>query len=137
MGNTVNILIIYVTISVVLYAAQVTDAHGMLFGDDLITKWVEKDTSGEITSQYSDNLTESSDKVMNPFGGSSSSGTSFFNFWDILQILWDFVKMIFNIFLSVPVALLGLSLPLFMKIFIVLMLIIGFSVFALGMLGKR
>lgn len=137
MGNVVNILIIYVTISIVLYAAQVTDTHGMLFGDDLITKWVQKDTSGEITAQYSGNLTESSDSVMNPFGGSSSSGTSFFNFWDILQLFWDFVKMIFNIFLSVPIALLGLTLPLFMKIFVVLMLIIGFSVFALSMMGKR
>lgn len=137
MGNMVNILVLYLTLSVVLYAAQVSGNNGLFFGDDLITNWVQKDTNGEITAQYSANLTQSSNKVLNPFGGASSSGTSFFNFWDILQLFWDFTKMVFNIFLSVPLALLTLTMPTFMRLFIVIVLVGGFSIFALGMMNKR
>jgi hypothetical protein len=45
--------------------------------------------------------------------------------------------MIFNIFLSVPLALLNLAIPVFMKLFVVIMVIVGISIFVLGMMNKR
>lgn len=138
MGNITNIVIIYLTVSVFLYAALVpSTSGGLLFGDDLISKWVNVDDSGGVTGNYNPDFKNEVDSVTGYGASGSTSGTSFFNFWDALQIFWDIAKMILNIIFSVPLALLNLGIASFMKLFILIMVVVGMTVFVLGMMNKR
>ena len=137
MGNMTNIFIFYLTISLFLYGAEIKDSHGLLFASDLITQYVTTDSSGNIQAGYNQTFVDNGNRISNYGANGVSSGTSFFNFWDALQIFWSFLKMIFNIFFIIPKTLLSLGLPVFLNIFIVLMLIIGIAVFTFGMMGKR
>lgn len=136
-ANTANLFMLFLVISVFLYAAQVQDTSGKLFSEDILTKWVKINSDKEVTGSMSDDLTSSTTEITNYGADGVSSGTSFFNFWDVVQIFWSIVKLLINIFLIIPISLIQLAIPLFMKWFLVIVFIFSLGVFALSMMGKR
>lgn len=137
MANTSNLFMLFLVISIFMYAAQINDTSGKLFSTDILTRWVNIDSDNEVTGSMSDGLTHSTTKITNYGADGVSSGTGFFNFWDVVQIFWDIVKLLINIFLVIPISLIQLAIPLFMKWFLVIIFIFSLGVFALSMMGKR
>lgn len=140
MADTFKMALILIAISVLLYAGQIVDGDGNKFADNsLIKNWIAKDDATENFYGYSGTVYNNSDTLSNPSSVSSGNQNSFLNFWDVTQIVWGFVKMIFNIFFAIPLALLGFNdFPIVVKLLLIIPLVIGgFIVITLGIFGRR
>lgn len=137
MADTIKMTIILLSISILLYFGQVS-LGDTFFREDLLTQWVAKDsTTGEL-SGYSDGVSNNADSISNPSTVSSGATSSFLSFWDITQIIWGFVKLMFNIFFAIPMSLLLLDFPTAIKMLIIVpLIIIAFNVITLGIFGRR
>lgn len=139
MGNTINFIILYTCISLILYAGQIAVVGKGYFGSDIISDWVELNPDGTISDQYNSSLVDISNSTFNnPSTTEGLTGTVLLNFWDLTQIVWKFIVLIFNIVFVIPLSLLKLQIPNAIKLgFVIPFIIVGFSVFIFGIFGRR
>jgi hypothetical protein len=117
-----------------------TFQDGKPFGSDIFDLWLQKDTTTGEYNQLSNSSLDAKSKLDNPksTGVGAITGSSVLNFWDVTQLVWGFILLILNVIFAIPIALLTLSLPSAIKMFIIVpMVILGLAVVVMGIFGRR
>jgi hypothetical protein len=143
MADTIKMVSVLLMISIMLYLGQVTTGGGGLFGDDLISSWVQKDS---VTDKYTGNQSSGLSEATSKFGSDNpstveSGGTVLFNFWDPLQIFWKTIVLVANVVFIIPGMLFFMpetQIPYIIKLGLILpIMIISIVILIWGIMGKR
>lgn len=140
MANTINYIVIYLSLCIVLFVGQVASGtSGVYAGSDVLNRWITIDSNRD-TYNYNSNVTQASNRLDSPSTTEGLTGNVVFNIWDMAQVVWKFIQLIFSIFFFTPFILLGsfFIIPFEFRIGLIIpLIIIGFSVFAFGVFGRR
>lgn len=139
MADTIKLIIILVMVSIVFHVGYVATGHTGWLGDDVLSNWVQRDSSGEFINARNESVVSAGDTLLNQNTEGTISGTSFFNLWDITQLVWSYIALIFNIVFALPFYLFVLpGMPDAIRIgFILPVIIISLVVFVFGIFGRR
>jgi len=139
MGDSNKMVITLLSISLVLLAFQTYLGQEKPFGRDVLNTWFQMDDNNDFVGE-SENITIAKKRFGDPSSASSNANIQVTNFWDVTQIIWDFMKMIFNLIFAIPFALLSLTgMPPMIKLFVAVPLcIVAIAVFIIsGVFGRR
>lgn len=138
MSDSVKMISVLIGLSIVLLLLQTNMGIDKPFGKDILNEWFQMDDHNNFVSE-SDNITQAKEKFYQPSSSSSNAGIQVSNFWDVTQIIWGFIKMIFNLMFAIPFSLLSLAnMPPILKTLLAVPLgILAISIFIIrGVFGK-
>lgn len=109
MADTIKIFTLVISISLLLNLATTNLGNDKPFGQDVFDMWMARDTQGNYYGPNSTTMNPATSRIYEPSSATSQSGTSTLSFWDISQIVWGFIKLIFNVLFAIPYALLNFA----------------------------
>ena len=140
MADSFKMIAIILAITMMLYiGGSISGSSSKLFGQDLFDTWMKRDVATNEYYSFSSNFTNASSKIDNPSTAGSITGSSSFNFIDVIQMGIGFLQLIANLIFTIPMALLNMAgLPYMLRfVIIVPLVILGGVIIFLMLVGRK